>query len=529
MDTTATVHKQDNFFLFFFVYVCLGIYYVLGYLVAPFVFIWNLFSSGLYNMLNSTDVTREYRGANIDGNEDEEAVQPIENAEGETAEATEETPIEVKVSKSLLDSREQLINSIDANNEVRSERPITYKYVAVDAQGKQVTNIFVAYSKSEVYSFLENEGYKVYKIETSRWIERFYGESAFGSHRIKIKDIVFWLDQLSTYLRSGIPLTDSMRILTKQMGKNLNIGRVFNSIVYNLTLGESFSVALEKQGDAFPALLINMVKSAEATGDLEGTLEDMANYYRKVETTRKDMIQALTYPIMVLVFAIAVIIFMLVYLIPQFVNIYTTANAKINPLTEAIINVSTFLRNNLFYAGLVIVIVVAAIVLMYKNIKMFRYALQVIAMRLPVFGKIIIYKEMTIFTKTFASLLKNNVYITESMDILGKVTSNEIYRQIMINTINCIGRGEKISVAFKDNWAIPEVAYYMMVTGESTGQLSEMMEKVSDYYSEQHKLIVNTLKTLIEPILIIVLSIVVGFIIIAVIVPMFSLYSELQS
>ena len=87
------------------------------------------------------------------------------------------------------------------------------------------------------------------------------------------------------------------------------------------------------------------------------------------------------------------------------------------------------------------------------------------------------------------------IYITESMDILGKVTSNEIYREIMINTINCIGRGEKISVAFKDNWAIPEVAYYMMVTGESTGQLSEMMEKVSEYYAEQHKLIVNTLKT----------------------------------
>ena len=149
-------------------------------------------------------------------------------------------------------------------------------------------------------------------------------------------------------------------------------------------------------------------------------------------------------------------------------------------------------------------------------------------MRLPVFGKIIIYKEMTIFTKTFASLLKNNVYITESMDILGKVTSNEIYRQIMINTINCIGRGEKISVAIKDNWAIPEVAYYMMVTGESTGQLSEMMGKVSNYYAEQHKLIVNMLKTLIEPVLIIFLAVVVGFIMIAVIVPIFSLYGQIQ-
>ena len=527
MDASGIVHKQDNFFLFFFGYVCLGIYYIIKMLATPFIMLWNKFSNTLYNTLNSKDTTKEYKGANID------AIVPEKSNASyavptDVVVPTQEASQDVRVSKSLLDSREQLINSIDANTETRSDRPVTYKYIAVDSMGNKVTNIFVAYSKAEVYSFLENEGYKVYKIETSRWIERFYGEKAFGSHKIKTKDIVFWLDQLSTYLRSGIPLTDSMRILTKQMGKNLNIGRVFNSIVYNLTLGESFSVALEKQGDAFPALLINMIKSAEATGDLEGTLEDMASYYRKVETTRKDMIQALTYPILVMFFAVLVVVFMLVYLIPQFVNIYNTANVKINPLTEGIINVSTFLRTNIFYAVLITVIIIATLVLMYKNIKMFRYAVQVVAMKLPVFGKIIIYKEMTIFTKTFSSLLKNNVYITESMDILGRVTSNEIYRQIMINTINCIGRGEKISTSFKDNWAIPEVAYYMMVTGESTGQLSEMMEKVSDYYSEQHKLIVNTLKTLIEPILIIVLSVVVGFIIIAVIVPLFSLYSELQ-
>ena len=220
---------------------------------------------------------------------------------------------------------------------------------------------------------------------------------------------------------------------------------------------------------------------------------------------------------------------MLVYLIPQFVNIYNTANVALNPITAGIIAASNFLRANLFYVFLVLVIVVGVIVVLYKNVKAVRYTLQTFAMKMPIFGKVIIYKEMTIFTKTFSSLLKNNVYITESMDILGKVTSNEIYREIMINTINCIGRGEKISVAFKDNWAIPEVAYYMMVTGESTGQLSEMMEKVSEYYAEQHKLIVNTLKTLIEPILIVFLAVVVGFIIIAVIVPIFSLYSEIQN
>ena len=524
MVESVHVHKQDNFFLFFFVYVCLGVYYVLHFIATPFILLWNLLANGLYNSINTNVNTNDLRGAYMGATEAQVMAEQMKSESFGSQVITKE----VKVNKSLIDARQQLINSIDANNEVRSDRPVTYRYVALDPSGKQVTNVFVAFSRVEVYTFLENEGYKVFKIETSPLIERLYGENTFANRKIRTKDIVFWLDQLSTYLKAGIPLTDSMRILAKQMGKNMNIARVFNSVVYNLTLGESFSTALEKQGEAFPALLINMIKSAEATGDLEGTLTEMSEYYREIETTKKDMIQALTYPALVLVFALGVITFMLVYLIPQFVKIYNTANVALNPITAGIIAASTFLKANLFYVFLVLVVIIGVIVVLYKNVKAVRYTLQTIAMKMPVMGKVIIYKEMTIFTKTFSSLLKNNVYITESMDILGKVTTNEIYREIMINTINCIGRGEKISVAFKDNWAIPEVAYYMMVTGESTGQLSEMMEKVSEYYSEQHKLIVNTLKTLIEPILIVVLAVVVGFIIISVIVPIFTLYGSIK-
>ena len=114
-------------------------------------------------------------------------------------------------------------------------------------------------------------------------------------------------------------------------------------------------------------------------------------------------------------------------------------------------------------------------------------------MKLPVNGNIIKYNEMTIFAKTFSSLLRNNVFITESIDILSKITNNEIYKEIMYNTIDNIVKGEKISVAFKDHWAVPDVAYYMIVTGESTGKLAEMMAKVSTYYQEMHRNLVGSL------------------------------------
>ena len=134
---------------------------------------------------------------------------------------------------------------------------------------------------------------------------------------------------------------------------------------------------------------------------------------------------------------------------------------------------------------------------------------------------------MTIFSKTFSSLLKNNVNITESVDILSKITDNEIYKEIMFKTIENIAAGDRISEAFKDHWAVPEVAYYMIVTGESTGQLAEMMGRVAAFYQEQHKTLVNSLKSLIEPIIICLLAIIVGVIIVSVIVPMFDMYQNL--
>ena len=144
-------------------------------------------------------------------------------------------------------------------------------------------------------------------------------------------------------------------------------------------------------------------------------------------------------------------------------------------------------------------------------------------MHTPVIGNIIIYNEIAIFAKTFASLLRNNVFITESMGILSKITNNEIYKAIMFKTIDNIVMGEKRSDAFKDHWAVPDVAYYMIVTGE----LADMMQKVSDYYQVMHKNTVNALKSLIEPIMIVFLAIMVGGILLAVIVPMFNAYNQM--
>lgn len=423
----------------------------------------------------------------------------------------------------------ELANDLRTSGATRSKNPNVYQFTVrnVQGDGQIFTGTMSGLSKLDINAFLVNKGYEVYDIKTSKLINFLNADSSFISREMSKKDLIFFLTQLSTYLKAGITLNEGMKIFTTQMSKNKNRQRVFESICYELQLGETFSNALQKQGSLFPALLINMIKAAEATGTLQETLEDMANYYTEVNNTHKEMVSALTYPAIITIFAVAVVTFIIVYVIPQFSNIYEQMGITISGFTLFLINLSSFLSNNLALVVLILVALIVLNIIMYKKVKMYRVFIQEISMKLPVMKDVIIFNEIAIFAKTFASLLRNNVFITESMGILSKITNNEIYKAIMYKTIDNIVMGEKISDAFKDHWAVPDVAYYMIVTGESTGQLADMMQKVSDYYQVMHKNTVNALKSLIEPIMIVFLAVVVGGILLAVIVPMFSAYNQI--
>ncbi len=415
-------------------------------------------------------------------------------------------------------------NSLDAK---RSEVKHAYQYLARNKEGKLIKGYFMALSKLDTHSYLLDEGFEVYEIKTSKWIDFIHGDSFFSKRRMKNKYLIFWLAQLSTYIKSGVTLTEAVKILAKQ-NKNSTYKKSFDSMIYELTMGESFSEALRKQGNMFPGLLVNMVKASEKIGDIETTLDDMSDYYDQMEKNRKLIIGAMTYPIIILVFAVVVVSFIMGYIIPQFIDVYDSLGIELNPYTQAIVNFSNFILANWRYLILGAIAIIIVFKLLLSKVKAFKTAFQYILMHLPVIGNIMIYKEMTMFSKTFAALNKNNVLLTESIDILGKITNNEIYKMIMFDTISNLLRGDKMSQSFKDNWAVPELAYYMISTGESTGELSDMLDKVADYYQSQQEAMVAQLKTLIEPIMIAFLAVIVGGIVLAIIIPMFEMYQNIR-
>ena len=421
-----------------------------------------------------------------------------------------------------------ITNRLDKASIDKDQDKITFKYKTKLKNGKVSTGTFDAYNIEQAKNYLINEGYELVSIVPVK--KNSFDLSSLNLTiftPIKMGELSFALTQISTYLKAGMSLVDAFRILAKQSSKP-SVRKIYNMIVYDLLSGESLSTALEHQPNVFPKLLTNMVRSAELTGDLPAILDDMADYYTSIDKTKKELKSAMTYPTIVLIMAIAVIIFVLRYIVPEYVAMFSSWSDQLPKITVMTISFSNFLQDYLLQLIIIIIMILLLYIYWFKNVKSFKYLMQLIYLKIPVVKNIIIYSEVSMFSKTFASLLNHGVFITDSMDVLLKVSDNEIYKRIIENTVHNLNRGGKISEAFKDNPYIPVVAYEMIVTGESTGKLGTMMEKVADYYQNLYRNSINQVKTLLEPILIVFLTFTVGIIIISIIVPMFEMYKVIQ-
>ena len=415
-------------------------------------------------------------------------------------------------------------NQVVSGNQAMTKVKTRYKYVAYDKNGKQVKGYFDAFRRMDVESFLTAQGYKILDIKAKKISKA--GDFFTFSNEMKYKDLVFFLTQLSTYIKSGIPLTESLVMIENQT-KDKKKKDLYKRIVYELNTGANFSEALARQSNVFPKLLINMLKTSELTGNLTESLDDMAAYYKTADSNRKQVISALTYPSVVLVISIAVLTFLLIFIIPKFQNIFDQLGSNLPGITLFLINMSTFLQNNVIKIVLAIFAGIIIIVMLYRHVKKFRYCVQWVAMHIPVIKDVLIDNEVVMFTKTFSSLIRHDVFITDSIEMLGKITNNEIYKDIIKEAVTNLSAGAGLSPAFENKWAFPRVAYEMLVTGEKTGRLGVMMENVANYYEEEQKNLIQRLKSLIEPVMIIVLAFIVGVILLAIFIPMFSIYSDI--
>ena len=413
--------------------------------------------------------------------------------------------------------KNDLITSADFDDEKKD----TYKYRVINKQGKKFYGYIDALDEESVKSYLKNEGLKIIEIEK----QGKFKEIKVKKPKLKDSEISFMLTQLSTYLKAGIPLIDAVKILEKQSVKSKE-KRIYSNIIFELSKGENLSNALRAQNGVFPIFLVNMIKTAELTGDLNEVLEDMQKYYDKKDKNKKAFINSMTYPLVLFSFAILVLIFILTYVLPQFVTLFEKEDATIPTFTKVILGVSSFLSNHLWGIIFFIILLVLLICVLYKYVRSVRKGLQIFIMKLPFIGKIIIYNEIVMFTKTFSSLLSHKVFITDSIKVLEGVSNNEVFKDIIKDSLNSLSKGENISSSFENKWVFPVAAYEMLVTGENTGKLDMMMKYVGEYYEDLEAGLLKRFNSFIEPILIVFIAVIVGIVVISVIIPMFSFYGS---
>ncbi|BAM47137.1 type II secretion system F family protein [Amphibacillus xylanus] len=396
-----------------------------------------------------------------------------------------------------------------------------YAYQARTMDGKLTKGKVKSNSEQEALSELQQLDLLVYQIKKLNPI--LYGEIYIGNP-VKNKDFVIFLRQFATLVDAGISLVDSMEILAEQS----NSKPLQNALLEtrdDLREGIALSNALAKHSKIFPELLISMINAGEVSGRLDEILDRMANYYEKQHQLKKKIETALTYPIVIGVFAMLISMILLTFIVPVFTDMFLSFDQEIPAYTAFVLKISGFFQRYWWLILLVITAVVGTIGLLNKQEK-FAYYFDHIKFKIPIFGSFIQKAVLARMTQTLSSLLNSSVPIIQSTEITERVITNRVVKRVLQNCKVALEEGESLAKPMVEHWVFPKLITQMIAVGEATGALDEMLLKVSDFYEQELDEASEKLKALIEPVMIVFLSFIVGAIVLAVVIPMFSLFQS---
>lgn len=398
-----------------------------------------------------------------------------------------------------------------------------YQYEARSYDGRVMKGKMEANDEAAVMSNLRQQNFYPVRIsEAKGGLNTDIGDIK----KVSIKDISIFCRQFSTVITSGISILKGIEIV-KEQTENKKLVTVLNDVFEDVQKGKSLSAAM-KRHDAFPPMLINMIEVGEASGSLDTIMNRMAAYYDKEYKLNMKIKQALTYPIVVCIVAILVVTFLVAKVIPTFAGMLTSAGSTTLPLpTRMVLGVSWFVRNRWY----ILVMIIAGIISGIKYIGTTedgRKKLDSFKLNMVVFGKINRKIVTSKFARTFGILMSSGVPLLQSITICSNVVGNVIMKDVLEKASEDIKKGSSIGDTLEKSQQFPPMLTQMIKIGEETGTLDEVLTKTSDFYDNEVETATSQLTSMIEPIIIIVLGVVVAFIILSVILPMFNMYDVLN-
>lgn len=393
-----------------------------------------------------------------------------------------------------------------------------YNYIEIDSADKIVQGTMEAGSSGEVISLMKSRGSR--PIEVSEDIKGLGGVNiTVGKRRIKSKDLSVFSKQLYTMLHAGMPLLTCIETLKDQVQSKLLREKLIE-IYQDLQKGAIFSTALQKHGEAFPELFISMVRSGELTGNMDGVLNNLSTHYQKEARLQAQIRSAMIYPIIVLIVAIGVTVFMLVKLVPMFKSFF---RGKALPgITQFVVNLSDFMIAK-WYIIIAVVVGVAFLINRYVSTPVGRMQFDTNKLRLPGVGGLMKTIASSRFASTLSVLISSGIPIIQAIESSGQVTNNVFIQKNMTYAIDNIKKGSPMSVELKKLEIFPPMMISMLKIGEESGAIDSMLQKTSDFFEEELEEAIKRMTSMMEPLIIILVGGIVAVVLISVYLPMFDM------
>ncbi|MFJ5621767.1 type II secretion system F family protein [Peribacillus loiseleuriae] len=399
-----------------------------------------------------------------------------------------------------------------------------FHYKGRDRTGRKKQGKMTADTRKEAVARLRETGIAVTSIDELKGI--LYKEISFGRNKVKNRDFIMYLHQFSTLIKAGISVVEATKILAEQTSSKV-LRKTLENIVQSLEEGNPYSEGAEKQRNVFPPLFTNMMRAGEAGGNLEEVLERMAVYFEKQYQTRQKVQSALMYPATVGGLSVVIIIFMLTTVVPTFANMFASFGSELPFFTKLVLNLGGFFER-FWWVFLLLAVGLYALIRYLRSNSETKYYLDYWLLRMPIFGQLIQKAEIARMTRTLSSLFKSSVPILQSLTMVEKILGNQVLTKVIKQSRNSIEKGESMAIPMEKHWAFPPMVTQMITVGEKSGTLDVMLERVADFYEMEVDNATNQMKALIEPFLIIFLAVIVGGIVAAIAIPMFTIFNKIQ-
>jgi type IV pilus assembly protein PilC len=401
-----------------------------------------------------------------------------------------------------------------------------FDYKVKNKQGKMLNGTIESDSIQSVLTRLKQSGYIIINVNEKAEAGAYIGK-VFKKHgKVSLKELTIFSRQFATMISSGLPLVRCLNILQQQT-KNKNFKSIISQIQHDIESGQTLSHTLSKYPKIFPGLYISMVRAGEAGGVLDEVLMRLAEHLEKEGALKSKIKSAMAYPTLMFFFSIIIVLVMITFIVPVFVNMFSEVGGDLPAPTKLIIFLSEFVQN---YWHLLIISVFAGsrgIKELIKT-KSGRMVYDSLRLKLPLIGSLARKIAVAQFTRTFGTLITSGVPILGALEIVGSTSGNVVITNAVDKIRLSVKEGETIAKPLERSGVFPPMVIQMIAVGEETGALDSMLQKIADFYDEEVGTSVEALTSLIEPLMIIFMGLLVGGILISLYLPMFKLITSIK-